>query len=176
MFARILGGVVLVIGALFTGAAFQSADYTISRSIVIKASPEILFPYINSAEKSYAWMPWQDMDSKVQMTYSGPTDGVGSVGAWTSEGQMGVGKSTIVESIPHKFTKIEIAYVKPFVMNQVSKMSLEPAPEGTIVKWSVTGTNNLIGRVFCLFMNMDKMVGGNFELGLAKFKKLIESK
>lgn len=175
MLIKILLGLVVVIGAVIAVAAFQPPDYTISRSVVIKATPEKLFPYINSAEKSYSWMPWQEMDSKVQMSYSGPADGVGSVGSWKSDGQMGVGESTIIESVPNKLTKTKIAYVKPFEMNQLAEMSLDQGTDGTTVKWSVTGSNNIIGRVFGLFMNMDKMVGGNFEKGLTKLKTLVES-
>lgn len=176
MIVKILLAVFFAIAAVIGYAAFQTPDYSISRTVVIKASPETLFPFINSAEKSYSWMPWQDMDPDVKMNYAGPSEGVGSVGSWTSEGQMGIGKSTIIESVPYQFTKIQIAYQKPFVMEQLAEMSLLPVADGTAVKWSVTGKNNLIGRVFCLFMNMDKMVGGNFELGLNKLKTKIENK
>lgn len=175
MLLKILALTFIVFALLFTYAYFQPSAYTISRSIIINASPEALFPYINSAQLSFSWMPWKDMDNQIEMTYDGPNEGVGSKGSWKSKGKMGVGESTIIESIPNKSTQIKIIYTEPFEMNQISDMTLIPVVNGTKVQWGVKGNNNAIGRFFCLFSNLDKMVGTNFELGLEKLKSLIEN-
>lgn len=156
-------------------AAISSPDYLISRELKISAKPEVVFPWLNSAKKSNEWMPWAEIDPKVQMTFSGPDEGLGSAASWVSEGQMGVGSSTISEVVPNQSVKTTLEYKSPFEMVQTAEMSVMPDGEGSLVKWSVAGKNNFIGRVFSLFINMDKMVGPNFEKGLQNLKSKIET-
>lgn len=179
MILKVLGAVVativLITGGIFAYAYKQPADYMIARQLDIRATSEVLFPYINSAKKSNEWMPWIDSDSKIQMTFTGPDEGVGSTASWRSEGRMGQGKSEIVESVPNQITRIKITYLKPMEMSQISEMSLKPNEAGlTTVRWAVKGQNNLMGRVMAVFMDIDKMVGGQFENGLQKLKLLAE--
>ncbi len=153
----------------------QPPDYKVSRSVVINAPAEIIFPYINNSQKMNDWMPWIEMDPQVKMNLSGPAEGVGSISAWESTGQMGTGKSTIVESIPNQVVRTQIDYVKPMAMNQISEITLVSQATGTQVTWSVAGKNGFINRIFCLFMNMDKYIGSEFEKGLTKLKATIEN-
>jgi len=174
MLKKILGGMAVVILGIVAYAALQSADYQVSREIVVKASPEAVFPYINSSKKSNEWMPWAASDPEMKMTHSGPEEGVGSKSNWESKGKMGTGEAEIVESQPNQSVKTKLTYLKPMEMSQIAEVSLTPSAEGTLVRWSVAGRNDLIGRVVCLFMNMDKMVGGEFEKGLANLKRMVE--
>lgn len=176
MFKKIALGLAIIIGGLFAFAAFQPAEYTIAREVSVNATADTLFPYLNNQEKVNSWMPWKDMDAGLKMTFEGPTDGVGAKSLWQSEGRMGVGSAEVIESIPNQSVKTKITYVKPMAFTQVSEMSLSPGPDGsTKVRWAVTGHNNLLGRVMCLFMDMDKMVGTNFEQGLSKLKTSAET-
>lgn len=154
--------------------ALQSPQYQISRELLIKAKPEQIFPYINHARKSNEWMPWADLDPKMIMSYSGPDEGVGSKSFWVSEGSMGTGEALVVESIANSAVKSELSYIKPMTMKQTAIVSLHPTGEGTIVRWSVTGENQFIGRLISVVINMDKLVGGEFEKGLGKLKSLVE--
>jgi uncharacterized protein YndB with AHSA1/START domain len=174
MLKKIIGLLALTI-ALFMGyVALQSPHYVISREITINASPELLFPYINNSKRANTWMPWQEVDPGVVMSFAGPNEGVGSTSSWNSDGQMGTGKAEVVESIPNSLVKTKLSYEQPMVMSQMAEISLTTTPPGTRVRWSVTGENTFIGRLFCFFMNMDKMVGGQFEKGLTKLKQLAE--
>ncbi len=87
---------------------------------------------------------------------------------------MGVGSATISESVPFERVVTDLAYVKPMSMTQAAQISLTPLGSVIVVRWSVSGKNNFIGRCFGVFCNMDKMVGGIFESGLLKLKTLIE--
>lgn len=167
--------VAIVIGGFSVYVAVQSPDYVVSREMLVQSDPETLFVYINNARKSNEWMPWQDADPQLQMEYSGPDEGVGSKSSWNSAGPMGTGQSEIVESVPNVMVKTQLTYVKPMPMQQLAEMSLIPNETGTIVRWSVSGKNNFLGRLFCTFMNMDKIVGSEFEKGLVNLKKMVES-
>lgn len=175
MLKKSLLSVAIILAIFLTYIATQSPDYSVSRQVVVKASAEKLFPYINNSKRTNDWMPWKDSDPNVQMTYSGPDEGVGSIASWDSQGQMGTGKAEVVESKVNESVKTKLTYTKPFEMIQMAEVSLTPQPDGTVVRWSVEGKNNFIGRIFCFFMGMDKMVGSEFEKGLNKLKSMIES-
>lgn len=176
MLTKVLVGLGVLIAGLFLYVAFQPSEFTISRELTIKASPEALFPYINSSKKSYEWMPWKEADPNAQMNYSGPEEGVGAKTTWDSKGQMGTGEALVVESTPNQSVKTQLTYTRPMNMSQMAEVSLTPAAEGTVVRWSVSGNNTFLGRLMCVFMNMDKMVGGQFEKGLANLRAQVEGK
>jgi hypothetical protein len=173
MILKIALGLVALIALVVVYAALQPSSYSISRSAEFKASPEAIFPWLNNSKKAGEWMPWSAMDPKMKMSFSGPEEGVGSQSAWTSDGKMGVGSATVVESTPNQSVKTKLVYTKPFEGEQLAEISITPAAGGSVVKWSVTGKNNLVSRIFCMFMNMDKMIGGSFEAGLANLKQKV---
>ncbi len=176
MFIKIVISLLVVIGLLLVYAAMKPSEYMIYREVSINAAPARIFPLINNGRETMRWMPWAEMDPQMKMTYSGPAAGVGSTASWDSTGKMGTGSSTISESIPNQSVKFQLAYLKPFQMNQAAEISIKPSGSQSIVRWSVSGHNQFIGRLMCIFMNMDKMVGGSFEQGLSKLKTLVESK
>jgi hypothetical protein len=175
MFKKIGLGIVVIIAAILVYAGVKPAEMTVSREIVVAASPESLFPYINSSQKSYEWMPWAEGDPSIDIKYSGPEEGLGAKSDWTGD-QMGIGSSEVVESIPNQVVKTKLEYTKPFVMSQLAEVSLAPTEGGTLVKWSVSGHNNYFFRLMSVFVNCDKMIGGEFEKGLSKLKTIAEVK
>lgn len=175
MLIKILIIAVLLLGGFLTYVAVKPATSNISREIVIKATPETLFPYINNSKKMNDWMPWQDSDPGVKIEYSGPEEGVGSKSSWNSPGKMGTGNAVIVESTLNKSVKTQLTYTKPMVMAQLAEVSLTPVGGGTKVKWSVDGHNGFMFRLMGIIMNVEKMVGGEFEKGLAKLKNTAEA-
>jgi hypothetical protein len=179
MLKKIGLAVALVVVLILGLAALQPADYVVRRETVINAPAEKIFPYLNSAKLGEKWGPWLEVDPDAKMTYSGPESGVGSKGSWDGGKQLGTGSATIDESVPNERVGIALEYSKPMVMTQHSVYELKPAgeqaPAQTVMSWTVTGKNNFMGRVMCLFMNMDKMVGSMFEKGLSNLKTLVES-
>jgi uncharacterized protein YndB with AHSA1/START domain len=167
---------VIVVGVvgflLYVG--FKPSDFAVAREITVKAPPEAIFPYINNSKKAGDWMPWAEIDPRMKMSYSGPDEGVGSKSSWESPGQMGVGEALVVESTQNQSVKTQLTYTKPMVMSQMAEVSLTPSADGTVVKWAVSGKNSFMGRLMCTFMDMDKMIGGQFMQGLTKLKSLVE--
>lgn len=170
--------VLAVVWFAFLGyVALKPSQYTVSRALLIQASPAAIFPHINNHKRTNEWMPWAETDPSVQMKYSSPAEGVGSSVTWESTGQMGVGKAETIESVKNEKVISRLTYTKPMEMTQDAEISLSPAPGGgTLVRWSVTGHNNFLGRLVCTFMNMDKMIGAEFEKGLARLKTRVETK
>ncbi len=175
MLKKIFIGLGVIILFILGYAAMQPAAYTLGRSVVINSTPEKIFPHINSAQKLNEWMPWAAMDPNMKTNFDGPAEGVGSVMAWDSQGDMGVGQSTITESISNSRVRTKIEYYKPMEMNQISDITLTPEVDSTKVTWSVNGENNFIGKIFSMFVNMDKMVGPEFEKGLNTLKAKVEN-
>lgn len=174
MLIKILIAFVLLLGGFLLYVALKPSACNISRETIVKATPEVLFPYINNSKKMNEWMPWQESDPGVKMTYSGPEEGVGSKSSWDSSGKMGTGNAVVVESILNKSVKTQLTYTKPMEMAQLAEMTLTPVDGGTKVTWSVDGHNGFMFRLMGVIMNAEKMVGGEFEKGLAKLKTTAE--
>ncbi len=166
---------IAIIAGLFVYAGFQPATYTISRSVHINATVDKVFPYLNNPSLSDDWAPWKAEDPQMTIKHEGPSEGVDAKSVWQSPGKMGHGSATIVAVQPMQKVDIKIQYTKPMVMEQDSEYIIEPATENSVnVTWKVHGTQNIMARVISLFMDMDKMVGGMFEKGLANLKTVAE--
>ena len=174
MFRKILVFFAVAAVGLSLYAAFQPSQMFVQREVVISATPEAIFPYLNNSRMVNEWMPWREMDPKVEMTYSGPEEGVGARSSWTSSGQMGVGEALVTESVANQHVSTQLTYTEPFKMSQTAMMSLTPVDGGTKVSWSVSGQKNFFFRLLGVFFDCDQMIGGAFEKGLATLKLRVE--
>jgi uncharacterized protein YndB with AHSA1/START domain len=162
---------------IFAGVvAFQPSDFTITRTTVINAPPAKVFPYVNDFSKWGAWSPWEKIDPAMKRVFEGPRAGVGAMYSWEGDKNVGSGKMTITESKASEAVKIKLEFFKPMEGLSPTEFTFQPEGKGTKVTWTMTGTNNFISKAFCLFMDMDKMVGGQFDQGLAQMKAAAESK
>lgn len=175
MIKKILLGLAAVVGVLMVVAAFRPVHFSVSREMVMNASAEKIFPYINNSKKADGWMPWAESDPGVKMVYSGPEEGVGAKSSWDSKGNMGTGEALVVESVKNQTVKTQLSYTKPFTMSQLAEISLAAEGGATKVKWTVSGENGYLMRLFGLFMDCDKMIGGEFNKGLSKLKSQVEA-
>jgi uncharacterized protein YndB with AHSA1/START domain len=162
----IVGLVILIIG--FVGfVASRPGDFRIERNALIGAPPEAVFPLINDFHQWKRWSPWEKLDPDMKKSFSGPTAGPGSSYAWSGNGKAGEGRMTVNESKPAEFVSITLEFKKPMTATNKTVFRLSPENGKTMVKWEMTGKNGFMGKAFSVFMNMDKMVGGDFEKGLA---------
>jgi len=153
--------------------ATRPDTFRVERSSKINAAPGVVFSLINDFHEWTKWSPWERLDPKLKRTYEGPTAGVGAKYSWASE-QVGEGRMTILESKPNESIVIKLEFIKPFEATNQVTFKLEPADAGTRVTWSMDGKNNVMGKAFSLFMNMDSMVGKDFEQGLFIMSKAAE--
>ena len=175
MLKKIGLGLLGVLAIFGTYVATQPSEYQISRSITINAKPDGIFPYINDAKKMNEWNPWMDIDPAAKVTFSGPEAGVGATTHWEGGKELGTGSATVVQSVENVSVTAQLEYVKPFAMTKTGELRLDPTQNGTVVTWSVKGHNGYLSKVMCVFMDMDKMVGGTIEKGLQELKAMAES-
>lgn len=171
----ILGILVAAIAIFAVVVAMQPADYKVVRTASIGASPDKVFAQVNDFHKWEAWSPWAKIDPAAKYTYDGPTAGIGAIFTWAGNKQVGEGRMTVTESRPTDLIRIKLEFIKPFPSDCLTEFSFKPEGNNTIVTWAMSGTKNFMSKAVCMFINMDKMVGGDFEKGLASMKTVAET-
>ena len=175
MFKKILIVLVGLVVALLIVVALQPSHFTITRTAAIGVAPEVVFPHVNDLQRWEAWSPWAKLDPAVKNTFEGPKEGTGAVFRWAGNDQVGEGAMTITESRAPELVRLRLDFVKPMAGTSDVEFGFAKAGAGTTVTWTMSGKNDFIGKAFCLFMNMDRMVGGQFEQGLASLKRVAEA-
>jgi hypothetical protein len=175
MLKKILLTLAAVVAVILILGAFQSDTFRVERSIVIAAPAADLFPQVNDLHKSQVWSPWVKIDPAAKYTFEGPAAGVGAINSWSGNNDVGAGRQTIIESRPNELVRIKLEFFKPMAGEATSEFRFEPAGPGTKVTWSMFGPKNYIAKVMCMFVSMDKEIGGEFEKGLAELKSQSES-
>jgi|SRR5882724_5010975 len=175
MVRKILIGVGIVIGLFVVVVLTRPATFHIERSTTMSAPPENAFAEVNDFHAWSAWSPWEKMDPGMKRSFDGAPAGVGAGYAWSGNDKVGEGRMTIDKSDKPSFVSIKLEFIKPFTATNKSTFSFAPTAEGTKVTWAMDGEHNFVGKAASLFMDMDKMVGGDFERGLAAMKTAAES-
>ena len=179
MLVKILIVLVVIVVGLAAVIALQPARYGVSRSITIAAPAPVVFAQVNDFHSWSAWSPWEKIDPAMKRTYEGPPAGAGTSYTWVGNREVGEGRMTIVESHPSDLIRVKLEFVKPFAGTSVAEFTFKPEgkPEGdrTIVTWSMTGDKNFIAKAIHLVMNMDRMIGDQFDKGLAAMKTVAEA-
>ena len=165
--------VVGVIGVLAYAATIPDT-FRVQRSISIKAPPQKIFPLINELKTMNEWNPFAKQDPTIRLTYSGPASGKGAANDWDSDGKAGKGRLEITDSTPPSQVTMRLDMAKPMEGHNTVMFALEPQPDGTSVTWSMTGGMPFIAKVICTFVSMDRMIGGEFDKGLADLKAMAE--
>jgi hypothetical protein len=174
----LLGALLAIVAAVLVFVAvvaMQPADFRITRSATIAAPPAVVFDQVNHLRKWEAWSPWAKLDPNVKNTFEGPPSGEGAKFHWSGNDDVGEGVMTVTESRAPEFLQLNLQFVRPFEDAATVQFDFKPAGEGTEVIWTMLGQNNFMAKAMCLFMDMDAMIGGDFERGLADMKKLAEA-
>ena len=175
MFKKILIALVVIIAAILIFAATKPDTFKVERTASIKAAPEKIFPLINNMHNWASWSPYEKLDPAMKKTFTGPDSGVGAVYAWEGNSKAGAGSMEITDApAPSKVT-MKLDFVKPFVGHNIAEFTLTPdGSEGTTVTWSMSGPSPYMMKVIGIFCNMDKLIGKDFETGLANLRALSE--
>lgn len=173
---KILIGFVAILAIFSIVVAFQPPDFAISRSASMAAPPAVAFAQVNDFHQWEAWSPWAKLDPAMKTTYEGPGAGTGAIYSWAGNDQVGEGRMTIVDSRPGELVRIKLEFLKPFPATNQADFTFKGDAAQTTVTWTMSGRKNFIQKAFCMFMDMDKMVGADFEKGLAQMKTAAESK
>lgn len=138
------------------------------------APPEAVFSQVNNLHRWEAWSPWAKLDPAAKNAYQGPAAGVGAAFSWSGNHQVGEGRMTITESRPNDLIRMNLEFMKPFKATNITEFTFKPEGNLTVVTWTMSGKNNFISKAIGLFIDCDKMVGGQFEKGLAQIKSISE--
>jgi polyketide cyclase/dehydrase/lipid transport protein len=157
--------------------AMQPDDFRIERSATMRAPAPAAFAQVNDFQNWRAWSPWEKVDPALKRTYDGPKAGTGAVYAWQGNKDVGEGRMTITDSRPGELVRIKLEFFKPFPATNTAEFRFnQSGPDSTAVTWTMTGQNNFLSKAICLFVSMDRMVGGMFEQGLTQMKSIVETK
>jgi uncharacterized protein YndB with AHSA1/START domain len=159
-----------VIAAILIYAATRPDDFEVRRETDISAPSSKVFPMINDFGQWPKWSPWEKMDVTMQKTMSGTATGKGSIYQWKGNKKVGEGRMEILDSTPSSSVKIDLQFIAPFKAHNQTLFTLTPKDKGTRVTWSMSGKKIFMMKLMGLFMDMDKMVGKDFEAGLAAMK------
>ena len=171
----IVGVVVVVIAIPVIIVMMQPKQFEIMREAVVGAPPSVVFPYVNNLHNWEAWSPWDEKDPEMQKTYEGPDEGEGASYSWVGNKDVGEGTMTITSSRQDEAIVTRLEFKGPMIATNTATFTFAPDGDGTRVTWTLTGENNFMGKAFFLIMSMDKMVGGDFEHGLAKLDGVVSS-
>lgn len=171
----ILAGTVAVLIALIIIVALQPDEFRVSRKISIAAKASEVFPHVNDFHNWDAWSPWAKLDPAMKQSFRGADSGAGAIYSWSGNDKVGEGEMSIISSQPTNRIEIKLDFVRPFPCNNMVEFTFEPEGNQTNVTWNMTGKNNFMAKAFSLLINMDKMVGGDFEKGLSQLKTTVEA-
>jgi hypothetical protein len=155
--------------------AKRPGTFHIERSLVIAAPAARAFAEVNDFRAWARWSPYEQLDPQLQRTYSGPSSGEGAEYAWSGNGKAGAGRMVITRSVPNEQINIRLEFTKPFAATHEASFKFQPMPDGTLVTWAMDGQNNFGAKLFQLVVNMDKLLGRDFERGLTNLKTLLVS-
>jgi carbon monoxide dehydrogenase subunit G len=174
MLKKILVVIVAIIAIVLIWAAFRPNELLVQRTATINAPPEKIFPLLNDFHAWGSWSPWEKLDPAMKRTYSGPASGQGAVYAWEGNRDVGSGRMELVESTPPSKVGIKLDFLKPFEAHNHTEFTLAPNGNATNVTWTMRGPSPYMTKLMGIFFNMDKMVGSDFERGLANLKAVAE--
>ncbi len=167
----VVAGLIVVI-LIF--AATRPDSFQVSRSTSIKAPPEKIFPLINDFHAWPQWSPWEKLEPTMARTHSGAASGKGAVYAWDGK-KVGTGRMEITDATAPSRIVIKLDFLKPFEAHNTTLYTIDRKGEATNVTWTMSGNNSFMSKLMQVFMSMDKMVGKDFEAGLANMKAVAES-
>ena len=178
MFVEILVAIISIIAiavvVLLVYAATKPDAFRIQRAATIQAPPEKIYPHINDFHRWTAWSPWEKLDPDLKRTHSGAPSGKGTVYEWDGNKKVGKGRMEITDESPPSRIIIKLDFFRPFEAHNTAEFTLAASGGATTVTWAMLGTMPYMMKVMSVFMNMDRMIGENFETGLANLKAIAE--
>ena len=175
MLKKILITVAVIIVVLAVIVALQPSEFRVARSATISAPAPAVFAQVNDFHKWEAWNPWGKIDPAMKQSYEGAPAGTGAIYTWAGNNEVGEGRMTITENRPSELIRVKLEFFKPFAATNTAEFAFKPEASQTVVTWSMFGENNFMAKAIHLFINMDKMIGGQFEKGLASMKSIVEA-
>ena len=165
----------IAIDLVLVYAATRSDAFVVRRETNVRAPAERVFALVKDFHNWSAWSPYEKMDPAMTRTYGGEPSGVGATYEWTGNNKVGAGRMEIVEAASPSRIAIKLDFIKPFEGHNVAEFTMEPNAGGTHVVWAMRGSMPFVAKVMSLFLDMDRLVGKDFESGLANIRQIVET-
>jgi len=172
---RVLVGLGVLVVAFVALVSMQPSEFRVARTTTISAPAPAVFAHVNDFHEWEAWNPWGKIDPAMKQTYAGAPAGAGAIYTWVGNMEVGEGRMTIIESRPSELIRIKLEFLKPLATTSVAEFTFVPQGDRTAVTWSMVGESNFMAKAIHLVMDVDKMVGDQFEQGLARMKSVVEA-
>jgi len=170
-----VGVALVLVIVIVVGLALTKPDTSrLQRSAVIGAPPDRIFPHLVDFHAWGAWSPWEKLDPNLQRTFSGSASGRGAIYAWQGNKKVGSGRMEILQADAPSNVVIKLDFITPFEAHNTTTFTLAPQGSSTHVTWLMEGPNSFMTKLMSVFMNFDKLVGKDFEAGLANLKRVAE--
>jgi hypothetical protein len=166
----LLAVLALAVGALLIAAAMQPDTFRVERSREMATSPERIRPHLTDLRQWAEWNPWRELDPNQRTTFSDPASGVGAHYTWEGNDEVGKGRMDIT-SITDDAVRYRLSFIEPFESSSDVEIVFEPRGERTRVVWTMSGESNFVSKIFGVFVDMDSMVGADFERGLVALER-----
>ena len=166
--------VVVLLAGILVYAAMRPDVFRVERSLAIKAPPDRIFPLLNDLKGWSAWSPYEKKDPAMKRTFGAVTAGKGATYGWDGNKNVGKGNMEITEAVQPSKIVIKLDFLAPFEAHNTAVFTLEGKGEATTVTWAMHGPANFISKLMGMFFDMDKMIGSDFEAGLANLKSIAE--
>jgi uncharacterized protein YndB with AHSA1/START domain len=174
MWKTVLMVVAVLVAAVLVVAATRPDDFSVQRSVSIKAPPEKIYPMLVDFRQWPAWSPWEKLDPEMKRSLSGPASGPGATYAWQGSSKVGAGRMEIKQVTAPTKVEIQLDFIKPFEGHNITDFTLVPRGDATEVTWLMRGPAPFVSKLMGVFVDMDKMIGKDFETGLANLKAASE--
>lgn len=174
MIKRLLLAVAIVIAGVLLYAATLPDSFRVARSTTVKAPPDKVYPLIADFRQWPQWSPWEKLDPAMKRSYGGPPQGAGASYAWSGTGDVGQGRMEIVRATPPTQVDIQLDFIEPMASRNLTVFTLAPQADGTRVEWVMQGPSGYLTKLMTVFVSIDKMIGKDFEAGLANLKAAAE--
>lgn len=166
----IVAAILVVLGL----AATRPDTFSVERRVQVQAPPERIYPLVSDFHRFPEWSPWEHRDPAMKRGFSGAASGVGAVYAWNGNDDVGQGRMEIVEATEPSLVRMRLEFLRPVQAQNMAEFRLQPDAGGTMVTWRMEGPNPYLAKLMQMFFSMDRLVGSDFDAGLAKLKQLAE--
>jgi carbon monoxide dehydrogenase subunit G len=173
---RIGVALVVLVVAFVAFVATRPAEFRVARARTVAAPPAVVHAYVEDFRRWPAWSPWERMDPAMRRELSGAPAGVGSVYSWWGDANVGEGRMTIVDSHAPRDVTVRLEFMRPMAATNTAEFTFVPHGDGTDVTWTMHGRNGFAGKAVALFLDMDEMIGTQFEQGLANLDAVTASR
>jgi hypothetical protein len=168
--------VVLLVVGILGYAATRPDSFEVQRRTTIRAAADSIFPLLDDFHQWSAWSPWEKLDPEMTRTFSGEERGKGAIYAWEGNKKVGQGRMEIVGSNAPTRMTVKLDFIKPWESQNLTDFSLDERADGTTLTWTMRGHHTFMMKLMGVFMSLDKMIGKDFEAGLASIKEIAEAR